>query len=276
MVWATPRLCKTREAFLQNMKSGSNPERRRKMPFKFRNELLVLDIFTENLGGNDVSFGIIFTSRKLFQTLALAMMGEEKEVLGVTDGTYKLDFINWTLFSFGTCGQRYTTKSYTSTNFILRHLCLCALKQHSLIQNCFRSHQTFELLAPFGQKIEREKGLLNRKEEYDDVIKPQLDLLERSRSEDQFFALSKTITENWRSRGEGGYADWLEEQYLSDPWDLWFITASNKAGIVPNQNPIEAHHSSIKNFAAGHLRAAISHVLPATLPKILIHCGHDG
>ncbi|OWY95148.1 hypothetical protein PHMEG_00034925 [Phytophthora megakarya] len=69
------------------------------MPFKFRNELLVLDIFTENFSGNDVSFGIMFTSRKLLQILALAMMGQEKEVLEVTDGTYKLDFINWTLVS---------------------------------------------------------------------------------------------------------------------------------------------------------------------------------
>ncbi|OWY96201.1 hypothetical protein PHMEG_00033592 [Phytophthora megakarya] len=143
------------------------------------------------------------------------MMGQEKEVLGVTDGTYKLDFYQ---LDFG---------------FV-------------------------------------------RKQEYDDVIKPQLDLLERSRSEDQFFALSKTIMENWQARDEGGYADWLEEQYLSDPWDLWFITASNKAGIVANQNPIEAHHSSIKKVAAGHLRAAILHVLAATLPKILIHCGRDG
>ncbi|OWZ01999.1 hypothetical protein PHMEG_00026521, partial [Phytophthora megakarya] len=131
--------------------------------FQMSERLLELDIFTENLGGNDVSFGVIFTARKLFQTLAPAVMGQEKEVLGVTEGTYKLDFINLTLVLFGTCGERYTTKTYTSTNSILRHLCLC--------------------------------------------------------------------------------------------------------------NPIEAHHSSIKKVAAGHLRAAISHVLAATLPKILIHCG---
>jgi hypothetical protein len=48
---------------------------------------------------------------------------------------------------------------------------------------------------------------------------------------------------------------------------MWFIDAP---GIVPNQNPIEAHHSAIKKVAAGHLRAATSHVLAMTLPKILI------
>ncbi|OWY99244.1 LOW QUALITY PROTEIN: hypothetical protein PHMEG_00029785 [Phytophthora megakarya] len=131
--------------------------------FQMSERLLELDIFTENLGGNDVSFGIIFTARKLFQTLALAVMGQEKEVLGVTEGTYKLDFINLTLVLFGTC--------------VIHH-----------------------------------KNLYEHK----------------------FY-----------------------------PAAFMF-------------NPIEAHHSSIKKVAAGHLRAAISHVLAATLPKILIHCGRDG
>ncbi|OWY95741.1 hypothetical protein PHMEG_00034178 [Phytophthora megakarya] len=176
------------------------------------------------------------------------MMGQEKEVLGVTDGTYKLDFINWTLVSFGTCGQRYTTKNYTSTNFILRHLSFAYTKLFPVVIYFALVVFRYELVCGYGsmdhcdafvsKKIEREKGLLNKKQEYDDAIKPHLYLLERSRSEDQLFALSKTITENWWARGEGGYTDWLEEQYLSDPWDLWFITASNKAGIVRNQNPI--------------------------------------
>ncbi|EGZ28771.1 hypothetical protein PHYSODRAFT_466886, partial [Phytophthora sojae] len=107
------------------------------------------------------------------------------------------------------------------------------------------------------------------------IIKPQLDQLENARSREQFFALSELVTQNWRDQRQRRYAKWFDEQYLTDPWDLWFITASNVAGIVPNQNPIEAHHSAIKKVAAGHLRAAISHVLAVTLPKIVIHCGRD-
>ncbi|OWY90827.1 hypothetical protein PHMEG_00040865 [Phytophthora megakarya] len=40
------------------------------------------------------------------------MMGQEKEVLEVTDGTYKLDFINWTLVLFATTMWLMTTKLY--------------------------------------------------------------------------------------------------------------------------------------------------------------------
>ncbi|OWZ19311.1 hypothetical protein PHMEG_0006460 [Phytophthora megakarya] len=109
-----------------------------------------------------------------------------------------------------------------------------------------------------SRKSREKKGLLNRKQEYNDAIKSQLDLLECSRSEGQFFALSNTIIGNWRAR------------------NLWFITASNKAGIIPNQNPIEAHSNSIKKVATGHIRAAILYVLAAALPKILIYCGGDG
>ncbi|OWZ05737.1 hypothetical protein PHMEG_00022112 [Phytophthora megakarya] len=47
-------------------------------------------------------------------------------------------------------------------------------------------------------------------------------------------------------------------------------------GEVPNQNRIEAHHSSIKKVAPDHLRAAISHVFAGTLSKILNRCGRDG
>ncbi|EGZ18575.1 hypothetical protein PHYSODRAFT_503179, partial [Phytophthora sojae] len=81
-----------------------------KKPFNYRNELLVLDIFTEQVGKKDVSFGNIFTSRRLFRNAALAVLGQREGVLAVTDGTYKIDFNNWTLISFGTCGMRYKEK----------------------------------------------------------------------------------------------------------------------------------------------------------------------
>ncbi|EGZ18576.1 hypothetical protein PHYSODRAFT_376633, partial [Phytophthora sojae] len=120
-----------------------------------------------------------------------------------------------------------------------------------------------------GRKSREKKGLLSDTQVNGDIIKPQLDQLENARSREQFFALSELVTQNWRDQRQRRYAKWFDEQYLTDPWDLWFITASNVAGIVPNQNPIEAHHSAIKKVAAGHLQAAISHVLAVTLPKIV-------
>ncbi|GMF49488.1 unnamed protein product [Phytophthora fragariaefolia] len=59
----------------------------------------------------------------------------------------------------------------------------------------------------------------------------------------EFFGL---ITTNWISLGELDFTAWISEQYLTDPWDGWFITASSEAGVIPNQNAIESHHKSMK------------------------------
>ncbi|EGZ23326.1 hypothetical protein PHYSODRAFT_389368, partial [Phytophthora sojae] len=95
------------------------------------------------------------------------------------------------------------------------------------------------------------------------------------RTIEQFEALSDLVTENWASTGEPEYAQWLDDEYLTDPWDLWFYAASGTPGVVPNQHPIESHHRAIKATAVDHLRAATSHVLAGTLPKILVECAMD-
>ncbi|OWZ15865.1 hypothetical protein PHMEG_00010422 [Phytophthora megakarya] len=64
-----------------------------------------------------------------------------------------------------------------------------------------------EMMPRLNRKSIQKKELLNGEQKNDDAIKPQLDLLERSRREDQFFALSNIIIENWRARGESEYAD---------------------------------------------------------------------
>ncbi|EGZ19672.1 hypothetical protein PHYSODRAFT_497253 [Phytophthora sojae] len=90
MVWATPRLCTTPAAFFVS------------------NELIVLYCFTDTIDSGDTSVGIIFTSRGLFRTAPRTVAGQNDEMLGVTDGTYKLHFGGRTLVSFGTFGLRYT------------------------------------------------------------------------------------------------------------------------------------------------------------------------
>eukprot|EP00644_Phytophthora_capsici_P013517 jgi/Phyca11/115784/e_gw1.29.414.1 len=74
-----------------------------------------------------------------------------------------------------------------------------------------------------------------------------------SRSKEQFEALSELITQNWSDLGEDEYATWLDNEYLTDTWNLWFCTASDAPGIVPNQNPIESHHNTIKTTAVKQL-----------------------
>jgi phosphatidylserine synthase len=77
MQWAAPRMCKTKSDFLKGMTFDALTDSIvfAEKPFNYRNELLVLDIFTEQLGKDNESIGIIFTSRKLFRNVALAIMG---------------------------------------------------------------------------------------------------------------------------------------------------------------------------------------------------------
>jgi len=77
------------------------------------------------------------------------------------------------------------------------------------------------------------------------------------------------------SLGETAFSQWLQDEYLVDPWNLWFCTASDVPGVVPNQNPIESHHRTIKETAVNHLRAATGHVLAGTLPRVLVECAMD-
>ncbi|POM70348.1 LOW QUALITY PROTEIN: Hypothetical protein PHPALM_13226 [Phytophthora palmivora] len=70
---------------------------------------------------------------------------------------------------------------------------------------------------------------------------------------------------------------WLEEKYLAESWDLWFCSASDAPGVVPNQNPIESHHRTIKATAVSHIRAVTAHngsditpQVPWGLKKILL------
>ncbi|EGZ28043.1 hypothetical protein PHYSODRAFT_471325 [Phytophthora sojae] len=121
----------------------------------------------------------------------------------------------------------------------------------------------------------KKKALLAECDRYNNIIKPQLDYLSQSRSKQQFEALSALITQNWDEFGEGEYAAWLDTEYLTEPWHPWFYTASDVPGIIPNQNPIESHHHSIKTTTVNQLRASTGHVLASTLPKILVECAME-
>ncbi|ETO84875.1 hypothetical protein F444_01269 [Phytophthora nicotianae P1976] len=250
MLWASPRMCTTKEMFFQHMSYNieEDGERILKQSFDYQNELLVLDTFSEKLDNGEISLAIIFTSRRLFRTGPRAIIGQQSmhrssmDFLAATDDMYKLHIGGYTLVSFGTFGVHYgETEKY---------------------------HQTFYPMAFI--KAREKKGLLVEKESYDENIKTQLEYLSQARFASQFEALCALVVDNWITLGEVEYAQWLETEYLTEPWDLWFYSASDAPGVVPNQNPIESHHRKIKATAVSHLRAATGHVLAGTLPKILI------
>ncbi|KAG1690766.1 hypothetical protein DVH05_027815 [Phytophthora capsici] len=74
-------------------------------------DLLVLRTFSHDvdMDGNQVqSFEIVFSSRKMFSNVKCTLEDQEPdEVLGVSDGTYKIHYGGWTLVNFGTYSTRY-------------------------------------------------------------------------------------------------------------------------------------------------------------------------
>lgn len=68
---------------------------------------------------------------------------------------------------------------------------------------------------------------------------------------------------------EEDFSEWLSKQYLQDNWCSWFVTSSTVAGVLPSQNPVEAHHRALKACAIDTLRASTAHVLQSTLPSVV-------
>ncbi|KAJ8506908.1 hypothetical protein ON010_g19056 [Phytophthora cinnamomi] len=94
-------------------------------------------------------------------------------------------------------------------------------------------------------------------------------------SKEKFEALYELISESWATLGEPQYAQWLEDDNHTKPWKLWFATASDTPGVVPNQNLIEVHRRTIKATAVTRLRAATVHVFAGTLTKLLVEYAGD-
>ena len=69
--------------------------------------------------------------------------------------------------------------------------------------------------------------------------------------------------------GEEKYATWFESTYLTEPWDLCFVTASGIPEVQPNQNPQELSHQIVKQTNIGKLHASTEYCIKHTIPEIL-------
>ena len=95
-----------------------------------------------------------------------------------------------------------------------------------------------------------------------------------STSDKRFNHLGNCFLEKWRPT-EPAYCEWLKKQYLTAPWNSWHVTASHIPGVLPNQNPIESHHLTIKLLSAGQLQAQTMTVLDTIIPNLLRHFGKE-
>jgi hypothetical protein len=94
------------------------------------------------------------------------------------------------------------------------------------------------------------------------------------RSQAMFDAVGKFILRLLTVLPEVAYATWLNNQYLTPPWNVWFRTVSGIPGVQPSSQPQESYHKSIKKHSGIRLRAATDVVLDITLPQILaVHSG---
>jgi hypothetical protein len=267
-------------------------------------ELLVLDVFEHSFvdanGGLGNSMGLVMSTRRLLCTMALAAYDQVTELLVSTDGTYRRHFGGWTLVDIGFTRLVFHRRDYVHSlvpcaylfvrtetqygyervvmslvdaadaffGFALKPLA-ASIDHSSAIANALQvSWPDVVLLScwPHVLRNTREKkSLLASSENYDATIAPHLQWLHLCRSAEQHRALGALVVAAWRASDHGTYADWFENQYLAPRWSRWYVTASGVAGIVPNQNPIEAHHRSIKRCV--NLRAATGVVLNESLPR---------
>ncbi|POM68536.1 LOW QUALITY PROTEIN: Hypothetical protein PHPALM_15295 [Phytophthora palmivora] len=235
-------------------------------PFEFQHELLVFDcsrihwtqvMFQGNCTRHELRDPFFSRHDGFFSTASRMLLGQIGNVLGATEGTYKLYFGGWTLVSFGTFSVRYTSqqkyrqKFYPMVFIFVRTETTFAYTRMFLV--CKDRCQEF-----FGGTVNLQFGSVDHSDAianaYRDVW-PDIKLLNC-----------------WHHLKQDEYAQWLDNEYLTDPWDLWFYAASGCPGVVPNQTPIEAHHRAIKSTAVNHLRFSTDHVIAMTLPELLVEC----
>ena len=71
--------------------------------------------------------------------------------------------------------------------------------------------------------------------------------------------------------GEEQYTNWLRNEYLNSPWNVWWVGVSTVPGILPNANPQESYHNSIKEskFYTG-LRQPVDELCETTFQELLL------
>jgi hypothetical protein len=311
-LWASPKMCTSKNQFEMRSENTSFDDFSQH-DAAYKDELLVLHTFHEPLpdSEDEVSLGIVFTSRRLFRNLQLARYGHRHNgLVASTDGTYRLHHGGWTLVAFGSVGvcydrQRYiychrffpiaylfvraeTTTAYSELFNVVKARCesflgwklniqFGTLDHADAITSAYKSHwPRIELLncwPHLSSNLTKKMALLVDRKKNESNVRSQVNYLQKSRCPGQFRALCALVVSNWIKLKEPAIAAWFKEEYLSKGWKLWYYSASRAPGVTPNQNPIEAHNRDIKRVVGPDVNAATEVVLHTTLPRLLIFFG---
>ena len=68
--------------------------------------------------------------------------------------------------------------------------------------------------------------------------------MHKSRSQEMFDAIGKNFIAVMEAQGEAKFATWFKEQYLTPPWNKWWVGASELPGLLPNNIPVRQNSNS--------------------------------
>ena len=85
-----------------------------------------------------------------------------------------------------------------------------------------------------------------------------IESLHLSRSLPQFIMLGKLLFEKWMALAEPRVARAFKREYLTEPYQYWFVTASNIPGVMPDNNPAESCHKQWKSNLGMQLFSTIT------------------
>ncbi|KAK3288962.1 hypothetical protein CYMTET_3582 [Cymbomonas tetramitiformis] len=94
--------------------------------------------------------------------------------------------------------------------------------------------------------------------------------LHKCRSREQFQHLGKLVIHRLRTKfKEEQVATLIENEYLSVPYDCWYVTASGVVCCSPSSRPIEAYWKVVKATKLYKLRVRLDNMMHAQLPNWL-------
>ncbi|OWZ16350.1 hypothetical protein PHMEG_0009870 [Phytophthora megakarya] len=220
MEWVASKECSTSEQFHRYSEGNDF------------SELIVFHIFHEKLENDELSLGIVVTSRRLFRNILLARVGHRHHgISSVTDGTYRLAVNQWTLNVLGCYGVEYTKDEYTHHfypfaymfvrnesaraydelfrivkekskmffNYALK-LQFGTMDHTDCIATAYETHWPYLVLLnrwPYlAGNLPKTNSLLNDPERYEGILKTQIHYVHKSRNASQFRVLSTLISKN--------------------------------------------------------------------------------
>lgn len=92
---------------------------------------------------------------------------------------------------------------------------------------------------------------LTVKTQFTAIAQKDIEMLHLCRNLAQFQLLAKLVFHKWTRLGESAVARCFHGEYMTAPYEHWFVTASEIPGVLPDNNAAESWHRDIKRLPHG-------------------------